>query len=396
MSTRTVPVVKLSSTAALLAFLPTLTGVSVRNSLVVAPFVGKQASRAMRIDTEPSPSPAAARTLASSVLATLSKLKDCDSVSVVIYRDEPFRDVVPRWHGAFGVLLERLHQSGYHIKDAAIVAIDGWMPYFEGGLAAPRPISEIEAAKEQIPADLRADEEVRSPETDPVVARQVLDLLRGRPTAGRGRDSSGPPQPLAPHDPVEFLETTLQGDPSKASALTVARLIAQIDSEGAVDRTVLQIAFGRAMGARSWSATLALRAAAAASGREPSDLLMDQVERDGVSRQNEQLSNLLSGQTHRMPSAARLRAGSVVLAHAIAHCPLPERSWLLCALAWTQWARGLSSAADATIVTARRLAPNNSLAPVYHTLFFHLSPEWVFTSALPNRAARRRAGKRSR
>lgn len=396
MSTSTIPIVKLTSTAELLAFMPVLAGVPVRGSLVIAPFIGNRASRALRIPVEPSPSMETARTLASVALGALSKLDDCGSVSVAVYRDEPFDQIGPQWHEAFGVVLERLHQSGYHIKDAAIVAADGWIPYFEGDLAAPQPLAEIEEHAKRMPEVPRSDAVSTLPETDPELAQRVTDALFDRYIDQSERDSFGRLRPVAPADPVDFLENALADGPAEASALTLARLIAQIESEGAVDRTVLQLAFGRAAGAQSWSATLEVRAAAAESSVEPNDILMDRYERGIYSRQDERLGNLLTGQTRELPSPERLRAGAALLGRAIAHCPLPEKAWLMCAFAWVQWALGLSNAAHETIVSARRLAPGNSLAPMYHAMFDRLTPEWIFTSMPPNRAARRRAKKKYR
>lgn len=396
MSTSTTPIVKLSSTAELIAFLPVLAGVPVRNSLVIAPFVGKHTSRALRIGTESAPSPAGARSLASLALGTLSRLGDCDSVSVAVFRDEPFHEVGPVWHEALGVVLERLHQSGYHIKDAAIVAGDGWMPQFEGSLDAPRPLSEIQEQTKQLPYDDGPNPAYTIPETDPELAQRVTAALLDRHLDRSERDSFGRLRPVAPHDPVDLLETALDEKPGDASALTLARLIDQIDSEGAVDRTVLQIAFGRTIGAQSWRGTLALRAAAAKAGCEPNDLLMERHERDADRPSDERLGRLLTGQSRETPSLERLRAGAVLLGRAAAHAPLPERAWVMCAFAWVQWALGLSGAAHETIIATRRLVPRNSLAPVYHTVFEHLTPDWIFTTYRPNRAARRRASKGSR
>ncbi|WP_460517806.1 hypothetical protein [Humibacter antri] len=396
MSTSTTPIVKLSSTADLLALLPVLAGMPVRNSLVIAPFAGKQTSRALRIGTGPSPSPTDARTLASAALGTLSKLDDCDGVSVAVYRDESFREVGPLWYDCFGIILERLRQSGYPINDAAIVTGDGWLPYFEGDLATPRPLSEIEAQTKQIPFEAQADAALTTPETDAELAQRVGAILLDRHIDQSERDAFGRLRPATQHDPVDFLESALEDDPGTVSALTLARLIAQIDSEGAVDRTVLQIAFGRATGALSWSGTLAVREAAANAGCEPNDILMEQSERGARSPRSRRLADLLTGQTRDTPSPDRLRAGAVLLGRAIAHGPLPDRAWSMCALAWVQWALGFSSAAHETIVSTRRLAPNNSLAPIYHTVFEHMRPEWIFTTAVPNRTTRRRTSKNPR
>ena len=389
MSASTPPVVKLSTTAALLALLPFLTAVPLRNSLVIAPFVGKQTSRAMRIPVESPPSAGTARSLASVALGSLSKLKDCDSVAVALFRDEPFHEVGPMWHDAVGVVLERLHQSGFHIRDAAIVAGDGWMPYFDGDPEVPHSLTEIEEHAKRIPPNARTTDVWTLPETDPELASRVADHLLDRHFSNSERDSFGRLRPVRPDDPVDFFETVLDDDPAHASALTLARLVAQIDSEGAVDRTVLQIAFGRTTGALSWSNTLAVRVAAAKAGCEPHDILMEQSERGTLSPQTERLANLSTGRTREIPSPERLRTGAILLGRAVAHSPLPERAWVMCAFAWVQWASGLTNPALETIISTRRLAPDNSLAPVYHAILANMQPEWIFTTIRPNRATRR-------
>lgn len=396
MQTAEIPIVKLSSTAALLAYLPVLAGVPYRNRLVIAPFVGKHSSRAMRITTERSPSPASARVLASAALETLSRLDDCDSVAVAVYRDEPFQEIGRQWYDAIGVILERLHQSGYHVRDAAIVAGDGWVPYFEPDLDAPRPLDEIEAHAKQLPFPPHADVAQSLPQADRKLAQRVDDLVYLRQVEHSEPDAFGRLRPVTPLDPIRVLEEAMNGDPAETSAHTLARVIAQIDSEGAVDRTVLQIAFGADVGAQSWSSTLALRDSAAAAGCTPNDILMEEFERGEVSSTAQRLSRLLGGETRKLPSRERLHAGAVLLGRATAHAPLSHKLWLLCAFAWLQWALGLSSAANETIVAARRLDPRNSLAPVYHTVFDQMKPQWIFTSTIPNRATRRRRSRKSR
>ena len=378
----------------MLAFLPSLCGSPVRNSIVVAPFVGKYASRALRIGVLPAPTADESRALASTTLASLSRLPASDSVSVAVYRDEPFADVAPVWVAAFEVLLERFHQSGYEIKDAGIVASDGWMPFFEGDAESPLPLSEIAEAAQGLPQDLDRDDTPRVPEPDPAVADRVERILTERLLYDCERDAFGRLRPAPALDPIDLLEHALTHSPANASALTIARLIDVMDSEGAVDRTVLQIAFGRVTGASSWSRTLEMRSAAAEAGCEPSDLLLEAHDRGDVDAISERLSGLLMGQTHEMPSRERLRSGALLLGRALAHCPPSEKAWLMCAFAWVQWALGLTTAAIGTITSARHLYPQNTLAPIYHTEFEHFMPDWLFSDYRPPRAERRRASKK--
>ena len=245
MSTNEPTIVKLDSTAAFLAFLPTLNATPVRNSLVIAPFSGRFASRALRIGVDSIATGGTAQKLASAAVGVLARLEDCDYVAVVLYRDEPFDEVCRNWLPALDTVMKRLHESGYHFKDAAIVAADGWMPYFEGDPSTPMPLSDIAAAAENMPTDEHDRRELRLPATDPDLARRVTEILIDLTIDGSESDAFGRLHRTTPPDPIDLLERALTAPPETASALTLARLIHQIDTEGAVGRTVLQIAFGR-------------------------------------------------------------------------------------------------------------------------------------------------------
>jgi hypothetical protein len=389
MTTSAPPVVSLKTTADLVAFLPALAGMPVRNSLVVAPFEGTRASRAIRIGVPSAPSPASARRLASTLLGYLARISRCDSVVVAVYRDEPFAEAAPQWQANLGIITEQLYRSGYAVKDAAIVAADGWMPLFEGDPAAPCPLSDIDAAAQRMPGGIDTPAPHELPATDPRLADLVTGLLLDRLADGAEPDAFGILRRTDPPHPVDLLEDALSCDPAKASALTLARLIAQIDSEGAVDRTVLQIAFGPETGALSWAHTLRLRAEAAEAGSTPRDLLTRDHERGATDPDLERLGDMLLGQTRVIPSIERLSAATELLGRAIAHCRLPQRSWAMCTLAWVRWATGLTSTAHELVVAANDIDPGNGLVPVYSTVFDNLVPEWIFSLPPRNRADRR-------
>jgi len=80
------------------------------------------------------------------------------------------------------------------------------------------------------------------PTPDPALTDRVGELVRGLLQTS-GEDAAGTTRRPPLHDSVGFLETLLGDDPSSVNALALAQLIASLQTEGDVDRTVLQIAF---------------------------------------------------------------------------------------------------------------------------------------------------------
>lgn len=385
------PITKLNTPADIVAFLPVLAGLPTRDSLVVAPFEGKSAARALRVGVPAEPTPADARALASTVLGNLARMAHCDGVAVVVYRQEPFAQIAEPWRAALDIVLERLHSSGYCIKDAAIVAGDGWMPFFEGDVHAPSPLAEIEEATRRIPEEQDPGPDLQVlPPSEEQLTRTVTDLVLDRLVDGGETDAFGRFTPTEPPNPIDVLEDALKHDPARANAQTLARVLAQTDSEGAVDRTVLQIAFGPDIASQSWAATLTIRAEAAEAGCSPIELMLER-HGNGEDRQTRRIGDLLTGRTSEMPSRERLQAGAELLGRAVAHCTLPDRSWTMCALAWVRWALGMKTAAFDLLDAAQRVDPGNSHVPVFQTAFDRLTPDWLFQRPPLNRQARRRA-----
>jgi len=106
---------------------------------------------------------------------------------------------------------------------------------------------------------------------------------------------------------------------------------------------------------------------------------------------------MLCGLTTRVPNPSRLHTGAELLGRAIAHCPPPQRSWAMCALAWLRWALGIGIAAHDLVHAVAAVDPYNSLVPYYSMLIDRITPSWIFVEPpMPNRAARRQAARARR
>lgn len=387
MSNLHAPPLKLTTTAEAIASLPALAGLPPGNSILVAPFAGRFCTRAMRIAIDAAPDEAAVLRLASTVLAELSRCEGADSVLVAAYRDEPFEEIGSAWTAALELLLERVHSAGFHIKDAAIVAADGWMPFFGAASDGLHPLSELAEGARQLPGDGQIDPMIIAlPAQDAELAGRVTRLCLARAHLGAETDAFGRLIAEEPPSPVDLLERALSQEPAEANAQTLAHLLAQIDSEGAVDRTALQIAFGRDIGSLSWAHTLTLRGEAADAGCEPIDLMTACPDDRTLKR----LAHLMSGRTREVPDADRLQAGAVLLGRAVAHCELRDRVWTLCALAWVRWALGLTRSAFVALEEARGIDPANPLPPVLFAMFELTTPDWLYRPAEKRRARRSR------
>ncbi|MDL5350587.1 DUF4192 family protein [Microbacterium sp. zg-YB36] len=381
-----------ASTAELIAAMPSFTGVPVHNSVVVAPFWGKLTSSALRIDLPHEHTKSAYQRHAGALLAHLSRLDGCDRVAVAVYTDESYDAALRGWEEMLNHLLERIHGAGFHIAEAAIVAADGWGCFLDG--ATKRALAELEAAASRAPALPDRPALHTLPPVDPELMRTVSRHVVTRVLIDMEHDAFGSLHP-APHpEPIDHLERALAGDPDRVGPATLARIITLMQSEGAVDRTVLQIVFGKDVAAASWELTLATRERARRAGCEPATLLArDYLQGD---RTGERFGWMLLGETDERPSAARLRKGALLLGRAIAHCNMPERVWAMCALGWIRWALGLTAAAEEMLDSAESVNPDNTMVPVYRTLVTHCIPAWIFDRAPQpalNRAARRAAAR---
>ncbi|WP_448257079.1 hypothetical protein [Microbacterium aurum] len=392
-------IIKAVTTAEIVALTEVSCGLELRACLAVLPFWDKRSSGAFRTAFPPlrdvDEVPSVVARLAPNLISTLARL-DCDGVTLVAYTDDPFVIAEHPLIELLAGLMERLADAGYGTKDAAIVAGDAWCGYFEQ--AGERDLAELDAARAAIPAELhhrRAPE--RLPARNTELAEQVTLALLDRLIDDGESDAFGVVRSSAPPDPIDLLEDLLTRDPDTVGPLSLARLLSTMLTEGDVDRTVLQIAFGRAVADASWQVTLATRQRAAEAGVQPFEIRREDMESGRMPADELRRARMLVGDTPTIPDPDRLHRGALLLGRAVVHCGLPERSWAMCALAWVRWAVGIASAADTLVREAARIDPTNSLAPVYAAVLHSTYPAWIFDRRPPqNRRSRRAASRAAR
>lgn len=390
-------VIKVSTHADLLAMLPGLAGMPLRNSIAIAPFMGKRTPAVIRMDLPPRDDPDGFKRVASVLLGYASKMKECDGVAIAIYTDDAFPDAFDSWFGLQDQLVERFDSAGFHIMASLCVAEDGWAPFDEQPPPGGHPLSLIEESPAGMHDAPHVDVGKPLPDPDPALARAVETALVDLLEFGEERTGLGLYRPAELPEPVEFLERALDAGPTDLSAAALARLIALIRTEGDVDRTVLQIAFGRDVGAESWKNTLAVRELARANGEEPFEYRLREARAGTRGSNTDRFGGMLCGQTEILPSPGRIEEGIALLSHVAAHCPVVDRLFVQCALAWLHWARGMGSIAGGLLDDIARIHPRHSLAGVFQTIFSAVPlPEWVFNRPIPgegNRASRRAAAR---
>ncbi|GAA1935453.1 hypothetical protein GCM10009775_29110 [Microbacterium aoyamense] len=369
-------IVKTSDPVDLIALLPTLAGTPLRNSFVVAPFVGKRTVGALRIDLPSHESPDVFAALANVLLGNLERIRGCSGAAIVIYTDEPYVTAFDAWDPLQVVLCEQFMDAGLRIVASLLVAGDAWERFDERSPLG-QSLALVEASAAFLPE--RPEEPWALPQADLALAQRVAAGVEDIVVFGEERSALGVYRPAEPLEPIPFLERLLSHDSDDIGPATIARLVTMMQSEGDVDRTVLQIAFGAKTGAASWRRTLEVRALAAQAGTTPHEYLMKH-DRDNPGTRR--IGDLLTGQTSEMPSPRRLQRGAALLARVAVHAPPMHQPHLLCALAWVLWAQGLSSAAHELLARCLRTAPEHPLAIVFHTAWNALPlPDWVFVRA---------------
>ncbi len=374
-----------------LATLPALAGYTAKRSLLVVPFLAKRTMGVIRVDLPQHDAEDDHAKIGSLVIGMLSRLRDCDGAALVMYVDETFPVAFLAWDALRLHLDERLEDAGFAIKDAFCVAPDGWASWYEPN--APddgHPLAEIaesplaakaaEIAREDDLHDFEADASL--PDPDPTLQKLLTAAVVDLVEYGIERTPLGLDEPAKRPDGVEFVEKLLAVEPDSATVPMLAHLIDFCGTPAARDQLTVQIAFGVKIGRKAAKFNARMHALQAKTGLSMDELVEREMKAGRLP--SEPMTELLLGDTNRIPSAARMKHAIAVLRRAIANVDPVDRPGPLCVLAWLYWGLGRSSIANRVILDALAIDPSHGMAQLYAALLQSGKlPEWVFTGRNP-------------
>ncbi|MBC7724424.1 MAG: DUF4192 family protein [Burkholderiaceae bacterium] len=138
-------VVKAREAQDFLALLPQIAGYQPRNSIMLVAFTGNRTCAVLRFDL---PGTGPTGPVASTMVGFLCKVRAADAVVPVIYTDRALggSNHVP-YAGLMLEIVRRAERSGFLVRDALCVGVDGWATYQDRpGSGMRRPLDEITAS----------------------------------------------------------------------------------------------------------------------------------------------------------------------------------------------------------------------------------------------------------
>ncbi|QTX05144.1 DUF4192 family protein [Agromyces archimandritae] len=385
----------------LLALVPSLAGFRPRDCIVFLAFSGTAAVAAFR-----APLPRGERAdrdaVAALAVGMLSRMPGIDGVLPIVYTNRAFgRGCRPPRASLCEFLGGRLEQAGFAVRDAFVLARDGWGSVFDEELpAGGRPMSlieESEAAAAAPPVPGALHEVTRLAELPPrdrdrarslaVRRRRLGDELRAE-VAGLTNAERLRALPGGRFDPIALVEALLVGDtrPSDAEADADraearldedALLLAHLASPAVRDALTLQIAFGARIGELSLLDGARIHERAEYTGEAFDDAVVALRDHPVTVR----LSSLFRGTATTRPDPDRIERAIARLADIAAHAPRADRAAVGTVLAWLAWSLGRGSAAGVFVDRALAADPGYGMARLLHAMLGRgMMPEWAFAA----------------
>jgi hypothetical protein len=397
-------IVKTPSPQDFLALVPQLVGFLPESSLVLVAFRGNRTCGALRFNL-PSGTTGVqeSRRIAGTLLGTVCKIPGVDALVPVVYTEDAIgdnpADAAGLPQGPFiAAIRHRAAQSGFLVRDALCVAVDGWASYLEAddpagpgaGRTLRHPLSAIaeSGVTASLPRDARRDLARLHTGADlPTVdlatrercARRLARYQRLGPNPGPASDLIDMVGDML--DPVHTAETVLGLNPAELSIDEVAALLFLMQGPATRDQMMLQFAFGEEEGRRSH----ALNRHYAQRQRETGLSMDDLVEADlAAGREFVETSpttgDLMLGLSPDRPDPERVGRAIRLLKLLVAVAPRPARPAPLCMLAWLSWTLGQGSVAGIYLDTALDIDDGYGMALLLLQMIGsgHL-PEWAFS-----------------
>ena len=373
-----------SNSRELLATIPALLGFTARESLVLVAFGqgprGKPRSReGLRVDLPDEHADHVAE-YAADVASLVTRLDGATAVVAVIYTDAPLGAGAP----VPGIRIWRALQAafvdvGLDVLDGCCVAANGWTSYLDDEGRHPHPLEELITDPIHFEAKLHHDREI-----DDVSRFAPLpapgDALRGEVTRRTRALLAALPDRFPDRTlkralgrSVRQLSSVIAGArPEGAPAQTLARVAALMQIPIARELAIILAFFASKVATITFEVVDGSGVHYCIRGRTDADRLDARVTRP-----------ILEGTLGERPDHQRLSNGTELLRHVAAALPDDLRGGPQAALAWTLWAKGLSTPAAEHLRQVREIDPRNELAALFdEPCIAGALPAWCFAPRL--------------
>ena len=367
MSTTPPTLIKVRTSAEVLAVAPYMLGYQPQQSVVFVLFDGKRTCGALRLDLPTDTSPVTFKRFANFALGTVAKVRGVAAIAPMIFTEATFGDDSRIPHTELmDVLRRRIRHMGFEVRDALCLAGDGWASYLapsipKGGQALEELHEAMAAFLPQLPdAPLDRDQSagsVRVP-LDPVKGASTLLRIAGlQEVIDDLSDEQVASSFLARDATPLFVEWVLSwGDEDIEQRAWLA--LFRFQNPPMRDQAMLQWAFGMEFGERLFAAT----ENAGADFRKLAPELGDRMLGIGP-----------------RPDLARVNRGIDLLRRFLDAATDDLRPAPLCMLAWLSWAIGRSTHAAEYIEQALAIDPDYGMATLLASILdAGLLPEWAF------------------
>lgn len=375
-----------ASPAELLAMVPALAGMEMRNSIVLVGFAGARTHSTLRFDLPASESSVVLKRVVTTIVGTFCKIRGgMDGVVPVVRTDGEFGSHA----GLVEVLVRRLEQSGFEVKDALCHAATGWGSYFDtrapdGGY----PLADIEAVAARHHELLPIDEPLLLESDDLARQRMRRDYARVNallPSFDSPLDRFVDPEHDWPEEDAEDDDDDLYLRPDhELMPLADLPYLAEqalgwgpteIDERGVLLLRALQGPAMRDLVMVQWATELSVGDAMFHPG---SCVGMDAVHRHPDAYLA--ASEVMLGRGPR-PDVDRIARGIALLRVIVSRADDALRPAPLCMLAWLSWALGRGTAAGGYLDLARAIDPAYSMAELLDSMVSNgMVPEWAFAT----------------
>lgn len=385
-------VLRCTTTADFLAALPVLAGFTAENSLFIVCFEHNRGGNVIRVNLPGSDDPHDTKDFLNLVISLLRQTgAGAGRPAAVITTNLSFAEAntVPRGRLAHQ-LKRRFRHEGWHLRELAVIASDGWCGLLHGSVGIARPLSEIQesqisaSVREQARsvADLASIGALSEPDfgraasieshlnklqqrrlalsTHPAsnMAREDRALLKIRQASRVAEACFAPPAPSRAAGPTTNGGAIIDGSTPESLSIQVPdRLLAKL-----IDTVQTQTGWLVCVLTALTRSEFVVEVAHESGADRITDIHIESLPgaKPGT-KECWNIRHLLTSLAHEMPPKEKLRRVIAIVTDALAHTPEALRPSLYAMLAWAWWAIGMQSVAARISAEGLSLAPDHEL-----------------------------------